>query len=187
VQDRAAEEVAGADGLIHPQYLTRLIDRHAADEDAFTADSGSPMVWLLWHARGNGKRRPLTGLVHGTMANAMPEELGIQQAFPGRRVISLSGDGALAMLLGDLATAVQENLPIKVIVCNNGSHGVVEMKQKVEGVLDTCTDLTNPDFARVAEAMGFHGRRVERAAELDEAVRDVLSRPGPARRQGQSP
>ena len=180
VQDQADEEVAGADGLIHPQYLTHLIDRHAADDAAFTADGGSPMVWLLRHVHSNGRRRTLTSLVHGTMANAMPEALGIQKAFPGRQVISLSGDGGLAMLLGDLLTAVQENLPIKVIVYNNGSLGFVEMEQKVEGLLDTYTDLKNPDFARMAEAMGFLGRRVDHADGLEAAVREVLAHPGPA-------
>lgn len=179
-QTLAGEAVPGADGLIHPQYLTHLVDTHAHDDAAFTADGGSPMVWLLRHIRSNGRRRTLTSLVHGTMANAMPEALGIQKAFPGRQVISLSGDGGLAMLLGDLLTAVQENLPIKVIVYNNGSLGFVEMEQKVEGLLDAYTDLKNPDFARVAAAIGFYGRRVEHADELDEAVRDVLSQPGPA-------
>jgi pyruvate dehydrogenase (quinone) len=176
----AAQEHPGKDGLIHPQYLTRLIDTHAAEDAAFTADGGSPMVWLLRHVRSNGRRRTLTSLVHGTMANAMPSALGIQKAFPGRQVIALCGDGGLAMLLGDLLTAIQEKLPIKVVVYDNGSLGFVEMEQKVEGLLDSYTDLLNPDFAKVAEAIGFHARRVERAGELEDAVRDLLAQPGPA-------
>jgi pyruvate dehydrogenase (quinone) len=176
----AAEEHAGSDGLIHPQYLTKLIDRYADDDAIFTADGGSPMVWLLRHITSNGKRRTLTSLVHGTMANAMPEALGIKKALPGRQVISLSGDGGISMLLGDLLTAVQENIPIKVIVYNNSSLGFVEMEQKVEGLLDAFTELKNPDFARLAEAIGFYGRRVDDASTLEEAVRDVLSQPGPA-------
>jgi pyruvate dehydrogenase (quinone) len=180
LQQIANEERAGSDGLIHPQYLTKLIDRHADDDAIFTADGGSPMVWLLRHITSNGKRRTLTSLVHGTMANAMPEALGIKKALPDRQVISLSGDGGISMLLGDLLTAVQENIPIKVIVYNNSSLGFVEMEQKVEGLLDAFTELKNPDFARLAEAIGFYGRRVDDAATLNEAVRDVLSQPGPA-------
>jgi pyruvate dehydrogenase (quinone) len=180
LQQIANEERAGSDGLIHPQYLTKLIDRHADGDAIFTADGGSPMVWLLRHITSNGKRRTLTSLVHGTMANAMPEALGIKKALPDRQVISLSGDGGISMLLGDLLTAVQENIPIKVIVYNNSSLGFVEMEQKVEGLLDAFTELKNPDFARLAEAIGFYGRRVDDAATLNEAVRDVLSQPGPA-------
>lgn len=180
LEQRDSEEHAGHDGLIHPQYLTRLVDKYAADDAIFTADGGSPMVWLLRHVRSNGKRRTLTSLVHGTMANAMPSALGIKKALPQRQVISLSGDGGLAMLLGDLLTAVQENIAIKVIVYNNGSLGFVEMEQKVEGLLDAFTELKNPDFARLADAMGIYGRRVESADTLDEAIQDVLSRPGPA-------
>lgn len=176
----AEEEHAGSDGLIHPQYLTKLIDRYADEDAIFTADGGSPMVWLLRHITSNGKRRTLTSLVHGTMANAMPEALGIKKALPGRQVISLSGDGGISMLLGDLLTAVQENIPIKVIVYNNSSLGFVEMEQKVEGLLDAFTELKNPDFAKLAEAIGFYGRRVDDASTLEEAVRDVLSQPGPA-------
>lgn len=180
LEQRDSEEHAGHDGLIHPQYLTRRVDKYADDDAIFTADGGSPMVWLLRHVRSNGKRRTLTSLVHGTMANAMPSALGIKKALPQRQVISLSGDGGLAMLLGDLLTAVQENIAIKVIVYNNGSLGFVEMEQKVEGLLDAFTELKNPDFARLAEAMGIYGRRVESADSLDEAIQDVLSRPGPA-------
>ncbi|MEW9571646.1 thiamine pyrophosphate-dependent enzyme [Rhodanobacter sp. Si-c] len=180
LQQLAAQERPGRDGLIHPQYLTHLIDAHAAEDAAFTADGGSPMVWLLRHIHSNGKRRTLTSLVHGTMANAMPSALGIQKAFPGRQVVALCGDGGLAMLLGDLLTAIQEKLPIKVVVYDNGSLGFVEMEQKVDGLLDSYTDLQNPDFAKVAEAIGFHARRVEQAGELEAAVRDLLAQPGPA-------
>jgi pyruvate dehydrogenase (quinone) len=186
-QQLAEEEHPGTDGLIHPQYLTRLIDLHADDDAIFTADGGSPMVWLLRHIPAMVKRRTLTSLVHGTMANAMPEALGIKKALPNRQVISLSGDGGLSMLLGDLLTAVQENIPIKVIVYNNGSLGFVEMEQKVEGLLDAYTELKNPDFAKLAEVIGFYGRRVEHADDTggSRARCAVATRPGPARRQGQ--
>jgi pyruvate dehydrogenase (quinone) len=167
-------------GKIHPQYLASLIDHHADADAIFTADGGSPMVWLLRHVKANGKRRTLLSLTHGTMANAMPQALGAQKAFPGRQVISLSGDGGLSMLMGDLLTATQEKIPIKVAVFNNGTLGFVELEMKVEGLLDAFTKLENPNFARVAEAIGFHARRVEHADDLDAAVRDWLAQPGPA-------
>ncbi|MGA0603300.1 thiamine pyrophosphate-dependent enzyme [Caulobacter sp. KR2-114] len=175
------EKHAVADkGPIHPQYLTETIARHAAPDAIYTADGGSPMVWSLRHVASTGRNRVLTSLSHGTMANAMPQALGAQAAYPGRQVISLSGDGGLAMLLGDLLTTIQEALPIKVCVFDNGSLGFVELEQKVEGLLDAYTDLKNPDFARVAEAIGLWGRRVEHAADLESAVQAWLAQPGPA-------
>lgn len=176
--DKRATATTG--GKIHPQYLASLIDRHASADAIFTADGGSPMVWLLRHITANGKRRTLTSLTHGTMANAMPQALGAQKAFPGRQVIAMSGDGGLSMLLGDLLTAIQEKIPIKIALFNNGSLGFVELEMKVEGLLDAYTNLENPDFARVAESIGFHARRVGHAQDLDGAVRDWLGQPGPA-------
>ncbi|MHC1481016.1 thiamine pyrophosphate-dependent enzyme [Frateuria aurantia] len=177
---RSEDEQPGGDGLIHPQYLTRLIDLLADDDAVFTADGGSPMVWMLRHIRVNGRRRTFSSLLHGTMANAMPQALGCAMAQPGRQVIALSGDGGLAMLLGDLLTAVQESIPIKIIVYNNASLGFVELEQKVEGLLDTYTGLLNPDFSRLAEVVGFLGRKVETADRLEPALREVLAHPGPA-------
>jgi pyruvate dehydrogenase (quinone) len=174
-----ARAVAG-DGPIHPQYLTELIAKHAEPDAVLTADGGSPMVWLLRHIPATGRNRTIISLTHGTMANAMPSALGAAVAQPGRQVISLSGDGGIAMLLGDLLTAVQEKLPIKVVVFNNSSLAFVEIEQKVEGLLDSFTDLQNPDFGRVAEAMGLWGRRVEKAEDLEHAVEAWLAEPGPA-------
>lgn len=172
--------VKGRQGTIHPQYLTTTLARHAAPDTIFTADGGSPMVWLLRHVPSNGRNRTLTSLSHGTMANAMPQALGAQAAFPGRQVISLSGDGGLAMLMGDLLTTIQEKLPIKVVVFNNSSLNFVELEQKVEGLLDHYTQLVNPDFSKVASAIGLWSRRVDNPDDLDEAVRVFLSEPGPA-------
>jgi pyruvate dehydrogenase (quinone) len=166
-------------GKIHPQYLANLIDRHADADAIFTADAGTPTVWVLRYVKANGKRRTLISLTHGTMANAMPQALGAKKAFPGRQVISLSGDGGLSMLMGDLLTAVQETIPIKVVVFNNGTLGFVELEMKTDGLLDAFTNLENPDFARVAEAIGFYARRVEHADDLDAAVSDWLAQPGP--------
>jgi pyruvate dehydrogenase (quinone) len=180
LKDREHQERAGKNGLIHPQQLTQLIDEHADPDALFTADGGSPMVWSLRHIRTNGRRRTLVSLLHGTMANAMPQALGLKKAYPDRQVISLSGDGGIAMLLGDLLTAVQEEIPIKVVVYNNGALDFVELEMKVEGLLDSYTDLKNPDFAKLAEVIGFAGWRVERNEDLEAAVIAFLAHPGPA-------
>jgi pyruvate dehydrogenase (quinone) len=177
---RDKEEHSGKGPLIHPQHLVHLIDKYAADDALFTADGGSAMVWLLRHIHTNGQRRTLTSLLHGTMANAMPQALGLQKAYPGRQVISISGDGGLSMLMGDMITAVQEKLPIKIVVLNNSSLNFVELEQKTEGLLDNYTNLQNPDFAKVAEAMGFYGQKVAQLSELDCALQAFLSHAGPA-------
>lgn len=166
--------------LIHPQYVAQTLDRLATDDAAFTADGGSPMVWLLRHLRANGKRAFLTSLLHGTMANAFPQALGIAKAYPDRQVIALSGDGGLTMLMGDLLTLVQESVPVKVLVFNNGSLGFVEMEQRIEGQLDCYTDLVNPDFGAMARACGLFGERVERADALEAAMSRWLAHEGPA-------
>jgi len=141
-----AKEEERVKGIVHPQYFVSLLDKYANDDAIMTADVGSPMVWSVRHFRTNGKRRTLISLLHGTMANALPEALGAQKAYPGRQVISLSGDGGLTMLMGDMITAVQENLPIKIAVINNSSLNFVEMEQKVEGLVNRYTGLKNPDF-----------------------------------------
>ncbi|AWM80180.1 ubiquinone-dependent pyruvate dehydrogenase [Gammaproteobacteria bacterium ESL0073] len=167
-------------GQIHPQYLVELLDQYASEDAAFTADGGSAMVWILRHIKANGKRRTLTSLKHGTMANAMPQALGIQKAFPNRQVISLSGDGGLTMLLGDLLTAVQEKLPVKIVVLNNSSLNFVELEQKVEGLVNNYTDLQNPDLAKLAEVIGFYGKKVTHSDDLESAVKEFLDQKGPA-------
>ena len=178
---KSEEKNAGAkDGAIHPQYLTELISKYAAPDAVYTADTGTPMVWCLRHIQSTGRNRTIISLTHGTMANAMPQALGAQAAYPNRQVISMSGDGGLAMLMGDLLTVVQEKLPIKIVVYHNNALGFVELEQKAEGLLDAYTDLTNPDFGRVAEAIGFWGRHVDKADDLEAAVKDWLSAPGPA-------
>jgi len=170
----------GGSGLIHPQQLAALLNQHADEDAIFTADGGSPMVWLLRHIRVNGKRRTLTSLLHGTMANAMPQALGIKKALPDRQVIALSGDGGLAMLLGDLLTAVQEKIPLKIVVFNNGTLGFVELEMKVEGLLDAFTELKNPDFGKLAEVIGFRGWTIDHNEHLESAIIEFLAHPGPA-------
>jgi pyruvate dehydrogenase (quinone) len=166
--------------LIHPQFVARALDRQAADDAVFTADGGTPTVWTLRHVQATGARRFLISLLHGTMANAYPQALGIAKAWPRRQVIALCGDGGLTMLLGDLLTLVQERIPVKLLVLNNGSLGFVEMEQRVEGLLDSFTDLVNPDFAKLAEVCGLRGFRIDQADDLDAAMAQWLAHDGPA-------
>lgn len=165
---------------IHPQYLTKLLSAHAADDAVFTFDVGTPTVWAARYLKVNGKRRLLGSLSHGSMANALPQAIGAQAAFPERQVISLSGDGGFAMLMGDFLTLNQHKLPVKVVVYNNSSLGFVALEMKGAGFLETGTDLVNPDFAAMARGAGVHAIRVEDPGELEAAVREVLAHPGPA-------
>ena len=166
--------------LIHPQTVTRALDRLADDNAIFTADGGSPMVWLLRYLTAKGERRFLTSLLHGTMANAYPQAIGIKSAYPERQVIALCGDGGMTMLMGDLLTLVQHDIPVKLLVFNNGSLGFVEMEQRVEGLLDSFTDLKNPDFSKLADACGLDTWRVESSDDLESAMQKWLSAKGPA-------
>src|SRR6202012_3530654 len=165
--------------LIHPQQLTRLVSELAADDAVFTVDVGTPTVWAARYLRMNGKRRLLGSFVHGSMANAMPQAIGAQSAYPGRQVISLSGDGGFTMLMGDFITLAQQGLPVKVIVLNNGTLGFVELEMKASGFLDTGCDLKNPNFAQMADAVGVRGIRVEKPQELKEAIQTALAHKGP--------
>lgn len=165
---------------IHPQQLVELIDKYADDDALITADVGTPMLWGARYLSMNGKRRFLTSLKHGTMANSMPQAYGFQKAFPGRQVISLSGDGGLAMLMGDLLTAKQENLPIKIVVFNNSSLNFVEQEQKGEGLVEVYVDLKNGDFRTIAEGCGFSAQSVSKSSELETAVQSFLAHKGPA-------
>jgi pyruvate dehydrogenase (quinone) len=165
---------------IHPQYLARIVSETASDDAVFTFDVGTPTIWAARYIKMNGRRRLVGSLTHGSMANAMAQAIGVQAAQSGRQVVSLSGDGGFTMLMGDLITATQMNLPIKVVIFNNGTLGFVSMEMKAAGFVDTGVDLKNPDFAAMARAMGMHALRVEDPGELPEAVRSVLAHDGPA-------
>lgn len=165
---------------LHPQYVARVVNELAEADTIFTADVGTPAVWAARYLTMNGRRRLIGSFSHGSMANAMPQALGAQAAFPGRQVVSLSGDGGLTMLMGDLLTAVQMGLPIKVVVFNNGTLGFVKLEQKAAGYLDTNVALRNPDFAAIAREMGFLGIRVTRSDALEGAVAQAFAHDGPA-------
>jgi pyruvate dehydrogenase (quinone) len=165
---------------IHPQYLTRVIDQLAAPDAIFTCDVGLPTLWAARYLTMNGRRRLLGSFNHGSMASAMPQAIGAQLAFPERQVVSLSGDGGLSMLLGDLLTIRQRKLPVKIVVFNNGAFGFVELEMKAAGLLEYGTTLDNPSFADLARAMGLHGARVEDPGDVAGAVAAALAHPGPA-------
>ncbi len=164
---------------IHPQYVARLLSELADDDAIFTADVGSPTVWAARYLKMNGKRRLIGSFNHGSMANAMPQAIGAQAAFPGRQVISMSGDGGFAMLMGDFISLAQLKLPVKVIVFDNSSLGFVAMEMKAAGYLDAGTELKNPDFAAMSNAMGILGIRVEQSEDLEPALRRALEHDGP--------
>ena len=165
---------------IHPQYVAKVVDQLAAEDTVFTCDVGTPTIWAARYLKMNGKRRLLGSFSHGSMANALPQAIGAQAAFPGRQVITFSGDGGLAMLMGDLLSLKQLNLPVKLVVFNNSALAFVELEMKAAGILDYATELQNPNFADIARAAGLFGVRVEDPGELQDSVKRALEYDGPA-------
>jgi pyruvate dehydrogenase (quinone) len=171
----------GGDGApLHPQFIAATVDKLAATDAVFTADVGTPTIWAARYLRMNGTRRLIGSFNHGSMANALPQAIGAQAAYPGRQVIALSGDGGLAMLLGELVTLHQQQLPVKVVTFTNGTLSFVELEMKAAGIVTFGTDLVNPDFAGLARAAGLFGVRVDKASDLDEALRAAFAHDGPA-------
>ncbi len=169
-----------ASSPVHPQFVAATIDRLAADDAVFTADVGTPCIWAARYLRMNGRRRLIGSFNHGSMANALPHAIGAQASQPGRQVVTLSGDGGLAMLLGELITLRQQRLPVKVVVFNNGALSFVELEMKAAGIVTYGTDLDNPDFAGMARSAGLLGIRVARADELEGALKEAFASDGPA-------
>jgi len=172
-------EDTGKKEKIHPEYIATLINELATDDAIFTVDTGMSCVWGARYINATGKRRMIGSFNHGSMANAMPQAIGAALAMPGRQVIALCGDGGLSMLLGDLATITQYNLPVKIIVFNNRSLGMVKLEMEVAGLPDWQTDMHNPDFAMVATAMGIKGITVKDPDEAKRALREALMFNGP--------
>ena len=165
---------------IHPEYLAKIIDEEAAPDAVFTTDTGMCSSWTARYITPNGHRRMIGSWVHGTMANALPQAVGAAYAYPQRQIVSMSGDGGLAMLLGELLTVRAHGLPIKVMVFNNSSLGMVRLEMMVAGVPPFETDHDHVDFAAVARAVGFFAVRVEEPSDVRDAVRSVLDHDGPA-------
>jgi pyruvate dehydrogenase (quinone) len=177
--DHLTQERRGHSPL-HPQAVAAAVNRLAAQDAVFTADVGSPCIWAARYLRMNGRRRLIGSFNHGSMANALPHAIGIQASQPGRQVVALSGDGGIAMLLGELITLRQQHLPVKVVVFNNGALAFVELEMKAAGIVTYGTDLDNPDFAGIARAVGLFSARVEKAGELDDALRAAFEHDGAA-------
>ena len=165
---------------IHPQYAVRMLDELAAEDAIFTCDVGTPTVWAARYLTMNGKRRLLGSFNHGSMANALPQAIGAQATYPGRQVVTLSGDGGLAMLMGDLLSLRQLKTPVKIVVFKNDSLAFVELEMKAAGIVDFGTDLENPDFAKMAEAAGVLGLTVGSADEVRPMIAEALRHDGPA-------
>ncbi|GAA4623751.1 pyruvate dehydrogenase [Actinoallomurus vinaceus] len=165
---------------IHPEYVASVLDEEAADDAVFTVDTGMCCVWAARYLTPNGRRRILGSFVHGSMANALPQAIGAQFLDRGRQVVSLSGDGGFSMLMGDFLTLVQYGLPVKVVVFNNSSLGMVDLEMMVDGLPPYGTSYPHTDFAAVATAAGAHGIRVERPGEVREALREAFAHDGPA-------
>ena len=177
--DTVATESSGSK-TTHPQYVARVLDRLAADDAVFTCDVGTPTIWAARYLTMNGKRRIIGSFTHGSMANALPQAIGAQVSHPGRQVISMSGDGGFAMLMGDLLTLRQQQLPVKVIVFKNESLAFVELEMKASGILDFSTDLRNPDFTKIAEGSGLLGLRAATPDQVEPMIAQALKYDGPA-------
>ena len=177
---KALDELAAlGKGLIHPQQIAKAISDHADADAVFTCDVGLPTVWAARYLAMNGRRRLLGSFWHGSMANAMAQAIGAQAAFPGRQVVSLSGDGGFSMLMGDFLSLVQLRLPVKVVVFNNGALGFIELEQKSTGFLPFGTEFKNPNFAAMAEAVGIRGIRLQDPGEVEAGITAALNHDGP--------
>jgi pyruvate dehydrogenase (quinone) len=169
----------GEKGDIHPEMVADALDQLAAVDAIFTVDTGMSCVWGARYINATGKREMLGSFNHGSMANAMPQAIGAALAQPGRQVIAMCGDGGISMLLGDLATITQYKLPVKIIVFNNRSLGMVKLEMEVAGLPDWQTDMVNPDFALVAQAMGIKGITVNDPGQVKQALKEALDFDGP--------
>ena len=172
-------EDPGKTNAIHPEFVASAINDLAARDAIFTVDTGMCCVWGARYIDATGDRKLLGSFNHGSMANAMPMAIGAALAHPEKQVIALCGDGGISMLLGDLATIKQYNLPIKLVVFNNRTLGMVKLEMEVAGLPDNQTDMVNPDFALVAEAMGFKGITVTEPAEVKAALAQAFRHDGP--------
>ncbi|MCU1482768.1 MAG: pyruvate dehydrogenase [Subtercola sp.] len=165
---------------IHPEYAASLLDDVAADDTIFTADTGMCNVWTARYINPNGRRRIIGSYLHGSMANALPQAIGAQISHPGRQVVSVSGDGGLSMLLGELVTVAAYKLPVKIVVFNNSTLGLVKVEMLVDGYPDFGVDVPMVDYAALANALGIYGQRVEKPTDVRGAFERAFAHDGPA-------
>ena len=179
VVDAYARDIANRTP-IHPEYAASILDELAADDAVFTVDTGMCNVWAARYITPNGRRRVIGSFLHGTMANALPHAIGAQFAYPDRQVISMSGDGGLGMLLGELLTVALHRLPVKIVTFNNSSLGMVKLEMLVSGLPDFETDHANVNYAAIAKAAGIHAVRIEDPKDVRAGLENALNHPGPA-------
>ena len=165
---------------IHPEYAVRILDEVASEDAVFTVDTGMNNVWAARYVTPNGRRRVIGSFLHGSMANALPHAIGAQLAYPRRQVISMSGDGGLGMLFGELLTVAKYQLPVKIVVFNNGALGMIKLEMMVDGLPDYQVDNGNFDYAAIARAAGIHSIRIEQPGEVRDGLSEALAHPGPA-------
>jgi len=170
----------GEPNSIHPEYVASVINELADKDAIFTIDTGMSCVWAARYIDGTGERKMLGSFNHGSMANAMPQAIGAALSCPGKQVIAFCGDGGLSMMMGDLMTIVQYNLPVKIVLFNNRSLGMVKLEMEVAGIPDIETDMLNPDFDKLAEAMGMYGITINDPAEVKSALEKAFQQDGPA-------
>lgn len=165
---------------IHPEYAASILDGVAADDAVFTADTGMCNVWTARYLEPNGRRRFLSSALHGSMANALPHAIGAQFAAPGRQVVAMAGDGGLSMLLGELITVAMYRLPVKIVVFDNSTLGMVKLEMLVDGLPDFGVDVPSVDYAALAAALGIFSRRIENPADVEPGLRAAFAHDGPA-------
>jgi pyruvate dehydrogenase (quinone) len=165
---------------VHPEFVAAMLDRLASEDAIFTVDTGMSTVWACRYLRMTAGRRLIGSFNHGSMANALPQAIGAQLAHPDRQVVALCGDGGLTMLLGDLSTVVTYDLPVKLVVFDNGVLDMVHWEMLAEGYEPFETDLKNPNFAKLAEAYGMFALEVDQHDDVPDAITKVFAHPGPA-------
>jgi pyruvate dehydrogenase (quinone) len=170
---------SGKPDAIHPEFVVSVINELAAKDAIFTVDTGMSCVWAARYIDGTGGRKMLGSFNHGTMANAMPQAIGAALACPGKQVIAFCGDGGLSMMMGDLMTIIQYKLPVKVIVFNNRTLGMVKLEMEVAGIPDLETEMMNPDFTKIAEAMGMPGITINDPGEVKSELEKAFLQEGP--------
>lgn len=173
-------ENPGHEGCIRPEYMMATLDRLAADDCIVTVDTGMNNVWTSHYLSPGRARRMIGSFTHGSMANAMPMAIGASVSCPDRQVISVSGDGGFAMLLGEMLTIAQYKLPVKILVADNRALAFVKWEMELAGFKPSEVDLDNPDFAQMATTMGFQAETVTDPAKLEDAMKRWLAAEGPA-------
>jgi pyruvate dehydrogenase (quinone) len=169
----------GKPNAIHPEFVVSIINDLAAKDAIFTVDTGMCCVWAARYIDGTGERKMLGSFNHGSMANAMPQAIGSALACPDKQVIAFCGDGGLSMMLGDMMTIIQYKLPVKIIVFNNRTLGMVKLEMEVAGIPDLETEMMNPDFAKIAEGMGMPGITINDPGEVKPELEKAFLQEGP--------